>query len=74
MSGGMIEFLERVPIFRTLQKDDLAVIAQGMKRHSFKKGEHVFAQGDTGDAFYIVAVGQANVLVRPSSFIKVFID
>mmetsp|Transcript_19465 Transcript_19465/g.48766 ORF Transcript_19465/g.48766 Transcript_19465/m.48766 type:complete len:823 (-) Transcript_19465:925-3393(-) len=71
MSGGMIEFLERVPIFRTLQKDDLAVIAQGMKRHSFKKGECVFAQGDTGDAFYIVAVGQANVLVRPSSFIKV---
>ncbi|CAD7927308.1 unnamed protein product [Amoebophrya sp. A25] len=69
--SGMIEFLERVPIFRTLQKEDLGVIAQGMKRVSFKRGETVFAQGDLGDAFYIVAVGQANVLVRPSSFIKV---
>lgn len=67
----MQEFLERVPIFRTLDKSDIEEIANGMGRKSFQKGDTVFEQGETGDAFYVVAVGVANVLVRPSNFIKV---
>jgi len=69
--AGLKEFLERVPLFRTLPDADLAAIANGMARRSYKKGEYVFSQGEEGDAFYIVADGVANVLVRPSNFIKV---
>lgn len=69
--AGMKEFLERVPIFRTLPEADLNNIAQGMARRSYRQGETVITQGEEGDAFYVVAVGVANVSVRPSNFVKV---
>jgi len=69
--SGMKEFLQKVPIFKALPEADLVEIANGMGRKTFAKDEVVFEQGDTGDAFYIVAVGVGNVLVRPSNFVKV---
>ncbi len=64
------QFLEKVPIFNSLSKDDLKEIANGMGRLTFKKDEMIFEQGDTGDAFYVIATGSANVLVRPQTNVK----
>ena len=33
-----------------------------MSEQAFKKGEHVFEQGDEGTAFYVITHGEASVL------------
>lgn len=55
----------------SLTDEDRATIAKNMELCYFDQGKTVFQQGDIGDAFYIVCEGEANVMVRPSNFIKV---
>lgn len=65
------KFINSVPLFKSLDENDKSMIAANMAIESFDKGSTVFKQGDIGDAFYIVCDGEANVMVRPSNFIKV---
>ncbi|CAD7927310.1 unnamed protein product [Amoebophrya sp. A25] len=67
----MQQFLEKVPIFRSLSTTDREAISKSMHRVKFKKGDIIFNQGDQGNAFYVIAEGSASVLVRKSTFIKV---
>jgi CRP-like cAMP-binding protein len=52
--------LSKVPLFRSLTKSEQDEVAAGLGEETYKKGEKIFSQGDTGDAFYIVVDGGDN--------------
>jgi CRP-like cAMP-binding protein len=51
--------LEGVEIFAQSDVDDLAAVAGVAKEQSFRKGERIYAEGDPGDALYVIVEGSA---------------
>lgn len=49
--------LEGVEIFAQSDVDDLAAIAAVAREQAFRKGETVYAEGDPGDALYVIIEG-----------------
>lgn len=62
--------LADVPIFRRLGSTKLQQIAARAKRLDFKKGSFLVAQGDPGDAFYVLWSGRAEVLREEASGVR----
>lgn len=58
-----IEVLRDTALFRKLDDKRLKVIAMMGETQSFRSGEEIFAQGDEGDAAYIVISGSVDVIV-----------
>ena len=58
-SAEVVELLERVPVFSTLERGDLERIAQLAVPRRFEPGEVVFREGDASDTCYIVREGSA---------------
>jgi CRP-like cAMP-binding protein len=58
----VVELLGRVPVFSTLDPDDLARIAQFAVPRSFATGQAVFREGDSSDTCYIVSSGHARAV------------
>lgn len=61
-SAEVVELLARVPIFSTLERDDLQRIAQLAVPRSFEAGEVVFREGDASDTCYVVHTGHARAV------------
>lgn len=57
------EALKRIPLFSKLDPAKLKLLAFMSQRLSFEPGQAVFAQGDPGDAAYIVLEGEAAILI-----------
>jgi CRP/FNR family transcriptional regulator, cyclic AMP receptor protein len=57
------EALKRIPLFAKLDPAKLKLLAFMSQRLSFDPGQAVFAQGDPGDAAYIVLEGEASVSI-----------
>jgi CRP-like cAMP-binding protein len=57
------EALKRIPLFSKLDPAKLKLLAFMSQRLSFEPGQAVFAQGDPGDAAYIVLDGEAAILI-----------
>jgi CRP/FNR family cyclic AMP-dependent transcriptional regulator len=57
-----VELLARVPVFSTLQHEDLQRIAQLAVPRSFGPGEAVFREGDSSDTCYVVYSGHARAV------------
>ncbi len=55
--------LKRIPLFAKLDSAKLKLLAFMSQRLSFDPGQAVFAQGDSGDAAYIVLEGEAVVSI-----------
>ena len=53
--------LRSIPLFDGLTEDDLQALAGTLKPCTFKAGEMIFAQGDAGNAMYIVESGDVNI-------------
>ena len=51
--------LEGVEIFAQSDVDDLAAVAGVAKEQTFRKGERIYAEGDPGDALYVIVDGSA---------------
>ncbi len=49
--------LEGVEIFAQSDVDDLAAVAGVAKEEKFRKGERIYAEGDPGDALYVIVDG-----------------
>lgn len=49
--------LEGVEIFAQSDVDDLAAVAGVAKEQVFRKGERIYAEGDPGDALYVIVEG-----------------
>jgi len=61
-STEVLELLGRVPVFSTLEVEDLQRIAQVVVPRSFEPGQVVFREGDQSDTCYIVRDGHARAI------------
>jgi CRP/FNR family transcriptional regulator, cyclic AMP receptor protein len=57
-----VELLARVPVFSTLEVEDLQRIAQLAVPRSFESGQVVFRQGGQSDTCYVVYAGRARAV------------
>jgi CRP-like cAMP-binding protein len=62
----VVELLGRVPVFSTLQHDDLERIAQFAVPRNFAAGQVVFREGDSSDTCYVVRSGHARAVRQHS--------
>jgi CRP-like cAMP-binding protein len=53
----VVELLGRVPVFSTLESDDLERIAEVAVPRTFEPGQAVFREGDKSDTCYVVREG-----------------
>jgi CRP-like cAMP-binding protein len=58
----VVGLLERVPVFETLGREDLAQVAQVAVPRRFSPGQVIFREGDQSDTCYVVAAGHARAL------------
>jgi CRP-like cAMP-binding protein len=56
-----LPLLRSIPLFEGLTDDDLQALASALKPRTFRAGEMIFAQGDAGNAMYIVESGDVNI-------------
>ncbi len=63
--------LHAVPIFMTLPTENIEMLAQKAVVKDFSDGDHIVKQGDMGDALYILAEGNADVIVDGEKVAKV---
>ena len=56
--------LRRVPVFASCTEDQLHLIADRTRLVEYKKGELVYREGDSADAFYIISSGRVRVFTR----------
>jgi CRP-like cAMP-binding protein len=63
MAQGPADLLQRVPIFSDLDRKELERIAASMKERTFKAGDKVTEEGQSGIGFFVIADGEAKVTV-----------
>ncbi len=61
-AAEIVELLGRVPVFSTLEHEDLERIAQLAVPRAFEPGQIVFREGDASDTCYIVRSGRARAV------------
>jgi CRP/FNR family cyclic AMP-dependent transcriptional regulator len=61
-AAEIVELLGRVPVFSTLEHDDLRRIAELAVPRAFEPGQIVFREGDASDTCYIVRSGRARAV------------
>jgi CRP/FNR family transcriptional regulator len=61
-SAEVVELLARVPIFSTLEDEDLQRIARLAVPRSFDAGQVVFREGDASDTCYVVHAGHTRAV------------
>jgi CRP-like cAMP-binding protein len=67
-----VEVLRAVPLFSKMEPAKLKLLAFTSQRLTFEAGQPLFAQGDPGDAAYIVLEGEADVTINtPQGPVKV---
>ena len=57
-------FLDKVDLFKNMDKYDKLSLLDGLKSVWFDKGEVIVREGDIGDLFYIVAEGHVECLQK----------
>ncbi len=58
---SMARFLKGVPIFRDLSSEDLERVAHIVYERRYRKGQIIFAEGEPGEAFFVVKTGRVKV-------------
>ena len=62
-----VEMLRRVEILRSCEPDELALLAQGLRRQAFAPGEVILHQNEAGDSLYFLARGRVTVNISHGS-------
>jgi MFS family permease len=62
VAAEALELLQAIPIFAPLPPPVIERLARSAAEVHVDEGETVFAQGDVGDRFYVVADGEADVV------------
>jgi len=57
-----IELLKTIPLFESLENDDLSALAHKLREVNVASGHAVFAQGDEGDAMYVIEDGAVDIV------------
>jgi CRP-like cAMP-binding protein len=58
-----LDALRNVPLFSTLAEDDLEELARQLHERRFPEGAEVTTEGSGGAGFFVIAAGNAEVLV-----------
>jgi CRP-like cAMP-binding protein len=58
-----IDILRDVPLFAQLEEDDLETLARQLHERRFPEGSAVTTEGSTGAGFFVIAEGNAEVMV-----------
>lgn len=67
-----VKMLQQLPLFAGVPPTKLKLLAFTSDRISFRAGDTMFRQGDSGDAAYVILTGKADILVdSPTGQIKV---
>jgi CRP/FNR family cyclic AMP-dependent transcriptional regulator len=61
------ETLARSSLLRGLAGEDLARLAGTARRRTYRRGEAIFRQGDSGDALYLLQSGRVKIALRAES-------
>jgi small-conductance mechanosensitive channel/CRP-like cAMP-binding protein len=62
-AGDVTAALARVPLLQPLAADEIAALAQQVRRLPFARGEAIVREGDAGDSFYLVERGTVAVSI-----------
>jgi len=57
-----IELVKAIPLFESLEDDDLHALANKLREVRIETGDRVFAQGDEGDAMYVIEEGAVDIV------------
>jgi uncharacterized membrane protein len=57
-----IELLKAIPLFESLEPDDLGALAHKLRELNVASGHTVFVQGDEGDAVYMIEDGAVDIV------------
>jgi uncharacterized membrane protein len=57
-----IELLKTIPLFESLEDDDLTALAGKLRESRIESGEVVFSQGEVGDAMYLIEDGAVDIV------------
>ncbi len=57
------ELLQRVPLFSGLERRELATLARTMKPRTFRAGETIASEGQSGVGFFVIEDGEAKVTI-----------
>jgi uncharacterized membrane protein len=57
-----IELLKTIPLFESLENDDLQALGHKLREVTAEPGHTVFAQGDEGDAMYVIEDGAVDIV------------
>jgi len=57
-----IELLTHIPLFESLEKDDLTALAGKLRESRVAAGTTIFSQGDDGDAMYLIEDGAVDIV------------
>ncbi len=58
-----VELLRNIPMFANIEPSKLKLLAFTSERTTFRDGEVLFSQGDSGESAYIIVDGEAEVQV-----------
>jgi CRP-like cAMP-binding protein len=62
IQADKLEVLRRSPLFEMLSEAELQVLAELSRARPFAAGEVVFREGDAGDALFVLAKGEVEVV------------
>jgi putative ABC transport system ATP-binding protein len=63
-AAAVCEFLSQASVFKGLTPQQLADVAERMRRAKFPAGAAIVRQGEVGDRFYLIRKGSVDVLMR----------
>jgi CRP/FNR family transcriptional regulator, dissimilatory nitrate respiration regulator len=76
LTAADLELCSQVPMFHSLQSDELAWLLDGAMVQTYTENTLLFSQGDKADRFYIVMAGRVNLFALTErgdqSIIEVF--
>jgi CRP/FNR family transcriptional regulator len=61
VTSDKLEDLKKIPIFSTLNDEELKEIQSYLIKESFKKKQEIFSEGDPSDWFYILLNGKVKI-------------
>ncbi len=64
MNLDKTDVLRRSPVFEMLSQAELDVLAELCRQRRFAAGEVVFSEGDAGDALFVLARGDVEVVAK----------
>jgi CRP/FNR family cyclic AMP-dependent transcriptional regulator len=63
----VIEFLMDAPLFGDLSETELSHLVHAMQIREFEAGEWIFREGEPGEAWYVICMGEVEVIKQSTT-------